>query len=66
MHSVDVTECTNRTATLNGGPSRPLLQENFCSRERFLADGQGPEEAHSNTGQSSNLGKVSAVLYDDN
>ena len=64
MHSVDVTECTNRTATLNDGPSRPLLRENFCSRERIALSVRIPEEVHSNTGRS-DIGKASAVLYDD-
>ena len=65
MHSVDVTECTNRTATLNGGPSRPPLRENFCSQSASWQDGQRPEEVHSNSGRS-DIGKASAVLYDDN
>ena len=64
MHSVDVTECTNHTATLNDGLSRPLLRENFCSRERILDTGRIPEEVHSNTSRS-DIGKASAVLYDD-
>ena len=64
MHSVDVTECTNRTATLRDGPSRPWQLENFCSRERLAMNVRIPEEVHSNSGRS-DIGKASAVLYDD-
>ena len=62
---MDVTECRNRTATLNDGPSRPWQLQNFCSGERLAKNGRIPEEVHWNSGRS-DIGKLaSAVLYDD-
>ena len=34
-HSVDVTECNDRSATLSGVPSRPWQLQDSCSREHF-------------------------------
>ena len=63
---MDVTECGNRTATLNDGPSRSWQLQNFCSRDARAPgkDGRIPEEVHWNSGRS-DIGKASAVLYDD-
>ena len=61
---MDVTECRNRTATLRDGPSRPWQLQNFCSSRAHGKSGRIPEEVHWNTGRS-DIGKASAVLYDD-
>ena len=45
-------------------PEPSAAAEKLLLPRALLADGRRPEEVHSNTGRS-NLGKASAVLYDD-